>query len=249
MTVNLLGQVFRNHPYFTGYKNESVVFYDPNSWSLFTLKCHDRQLISQYPSEIFVTYVSDFVQVLYNFKKREYTIIFENDTLKVGNDYLSIAIDDNEKILYATMPSNHEEYPLEIKKVYLKTGTIEYTGIRGYVHRIVGDYLFFYIETSSDADSPYDIYRVGKNKLEQPERIFENQTLNLDFEISVDGQMIFARNYMERVVLNLQTGRKQLIREVPMYNYAELPPVFSFDGKYLIFYQTNPFEIKKLRID
>lgn len=249
-TVSLIGQVFHNNPYFVGYKNESITFFDPTSWSLFLLKEDELHEISRYSAETFVTYVSDLTEVLYSFMKREYTIIIEKDTFKVANLYQSIAVDDNEMILYATLPKNHEEHPLEIKKVNLKDGSVEYTGTKGYVHKVVGNHLFFYIETDPlYADTPYDIYRVNVKELNKPERIFENQNLNLDFEISSDGQMFFARNLKERVIQNIQTGMKQIIKDVPIYNYAELPPVFSFDGLFLVFYQTKPFEIKKIGID
>jgi hypothetical protein len=235
--------------FFVGYKNESTVFYNPKEFLTFTMDNHGQtQILTKYPKNIIVKHISDSLEYIYNIESKEYTIIISQDSFKLENSYKSIAIDMENRVIFAHRSKNHKENPLQIFRLNLLNGKIDYTGLKGYPFRVIGENLFFYIETSSNADSPYDIFIANKKKLELPERIFENQSLNLDFEVSVDGKMIFGRSYQKTVIINIETKEEQIIKQIPIYNFNELPPIFSYDRKFLIFYQSEPFKIKKTKI-
>lgn len=250
ININTMGQVY-DDIYFVGYKDKLPIFYNAEINSSFALcNDNDQKILKKYPQRTFLQSIIDSTEIIYDQNNMKYIIIIAKDTFIYGSNFIHLAINEENKTIFATLPKEHDEHPLEIIKINLQNDSIEFTGLKGYVDRIVNDYLYFYIETNPKvADSTYDIYIVNKNTLMGQRKIFERQSLNLDFEISADGNMIFGRNSKKRAIINIHTNEEQIINYVPIYNYNELPPIFSYDRKHLIFYQSKPFEVEKIKIE
>lgn len=235
---------------FVGYLDGAPAFFERYTWSVATFVNNVEVIKKNYHEGLFVQEISNEMEVLYCFINKEYTIILEKDTFIIENIFETIAVDAENRVLFASMPRNDQENSLRILRIDLDNNIATNTGLTGYVHRVVGNFLIYFIETNpQNADSPYNIYRVNHDKLEDPELIFYAQAINLDFQVSNDGSLFYGRNYQKEVVIEIGNKKEQIIKERPLYNSSELAPYFSYDNNLLIFYEPKNMMSKSIKVE
>ncbi|ALO13800.1 hypothetical protein L21SP5_00118 [Salinivirga cyanobacteriivorans] len=240
------GQVYPPPFKFVGYIDSLPAFYSLEEKSVFTINQRVRNFQKKYPAGIIPQRVEDDFEVLYSFEDEIYTVNIEGDTYSIKNKFESIAVDVHNKTLYATLRKTDSKHPKGIIRKDLVNKTTEYIGYDGYVERIVGDNIFLYKETYPETgSSPFKIIRLNIHTKKEL-LVFEDQSLILDFQISRMGKYVFAENGKEYAIIDLDDMSKQLIA-LPMQ--TDVPPFFSFNNQFLVFYHFASLKMEKVKVD
>ncbi|ALO13761.1 hypothetical protein L21SP5_00079 [Salinivirga cyanobacteriivorans] len=234
-------------PYlYVGFVDSQPVFSELSSKSLISITETDTIIIKKYPELLFPLQVLDNNEVLYNFKNEQYTINTQYKSYQIENVYSSITYDVKNNYLYATVDILDEKHPKEIVRINLETQEKEFLGIVGYVQKVVDNKIFFCLESEPrEGNVPWDIYLVDLNKKESAKLIFKRNALINNFAFSKSGKYVYAYNPKVEQIINSETGEKQDIKGP---GFSEESPFFSFDNKYLVFYDPYSFRTVKIKI-
>jgi len=227
-----------------GYIDSVPVFSVLESKKIISITGTDTIEIRSYPQKIFPLVVMDEYEILYSFEKDQYIINKQDTVYYVKDTYDGVAYDYKNDLLYATIDVYSKNNPKEILTLDLRTWKKKLLGIEGYVQKVVGETMFFCIETELNAGNvPWDIYKVNLEEKGRIKLLFKRNALINNFAFSPDGKYLYAYNHKKEQVINTETSE---IQNIDGPGFSEESPFFSHDNRFLIFY--NPYNFKTVKV-